>query len=115
METGYFVKQNRIGRSAGPFKTFEEAHEKMMSYPNPSVLFVVEEEFVHCSSYAEVGERIQWTSAAGKQAGVVTAINRDLPTADPIKNADYYYVVDGYGETSYLNSNMMDCLRVVKL
>lgn len=115
METGYFLKLNKLGRRAGPFNSFAEARDKMMTYPNPKALHIAEEEYTHCSSHAEVGERIQWTSAGGKHAGVVTAIDRDIATADPIKNADYYYVVDGYGKTSYLNSNMMDCLRVVKL
>jgi hypothetical protein len=115
METGYFLKLNKLGRRSGPFNSFAEAHDKMMSYPNPTALHIAEEEYTHCSNHAEVGELIQWTSAGGSHAGRVTHIDRDIPTADPIKTADYYYVVDGYGKGHYLNSSMMDCLKVVKL
>lgn len=114
----YVCRFNDRARAAGPYLTRAEASEKMMSYPNPSALYLSKlsgDAWERCSDYAEVGENIQWESGEGTLKGRVDFINRDLPTADPRRNADYYVISQTDGRTSYLNSNMMKMLKVQNL
>ena len=111
-------------RTAGPFMNRADAETRRMSYPNPSALCISRvsaDSYKHCSDYAEVGDKIRWESGAGTLTGTVKYINRDMPTADPRRNADCYMIdncVDPKGKPNnacYLNSNMMKMLRIVNL
>jgi len=111
-------------RTAGPFMNRADAETRRMSYPNPSALCISRvsaDSYKHCSDYAEVGDKIRWESGAGTLTGTVKYINRDMPTADPRRNADCYMIdncVDPKGKPNnacYLNSNMMKMLKIVNL
>ena len=75
------------------------------------------------SDYGVVGERIQWSSAAGILTGIIRDVKRNQNTANPIVQADYYTVdtkrTNRKGEVvtigAYLNSNMMQQLNVINL
>jgi len=75
------------------------------------------------SDYGVVGERIQWSSAAGMLTGIIRDIKRNQNTGNPMVQADYYTVdtkrKNRKGEVvtvgSYLNSNMMQQLKVINL
>lgn len=111
-------------RTAGPFMNRADAETRRTSYPNPSALCISRvsaDSYKHCSDYAEVGDKIRWESGAGTLTGTVKYINRDMPTADPRRNADCYMIdncVDPKGKPNnacYLNSNMMKMLKIVNL
>ena len=114
----YVMKNYKNMRAAGPFETRQDAYDHMESYPNPSALHVsTAREFTNCSDFAEVGETIQFTNGKGVQEGEVMFVHRDLPTGDPLRNADYYSIATGPNpmDRHYLNSNMMKMMKVVNL
>jgi len=114
----YVLKNYKNMRAAGPFETYQDAYDHMESYPNPSALHVsAAREFTNCSDFAEVGETIQFTNGKGIQVGEVMFVHRDLPTSDPLRNADYYSIATGPNpmDRHYLNSNMMKMMKVINL
>lgn len=69
------------------------------------------------SNWAEVGQQITWTSAAGTLTGEVLRIDENKRTAHPTINADWYLIgyakwPSGNWKTAYLNSNAMKQLKV---
>lgn len=116
----YNCAVNTHRRQSGPFPTHAAAEAHRNSYPNPSALRVSqcsEDSYEDRSDYAEVGETIQWTSGKGVHKGEVMFIHRDLPTGAPGRNADYYSIATGPNpmDRHFLNSNMMQMLKVVNL
>jgi hypothetical protein len=74
-------------------------------------------ENMRVSNWANVGQTITWTSAAGVTTGEVLSIDAGKPTAHPTIKADYYLIgyakwPSGNWKTAYLNSNMMKQLKV---
>lgn len=119
----YVCRFSDLGRVAGPFFSRETAETRRQSYPNESALclrMVSINDWEKCSDYAEVGEMIEWKSSAGIKQGRVNSIDRDLATADPTINADYY-LIEEYdqikkkfvGRSHYLNSNAMKQLKII--
>lgn len=105
-------------RKAGPFNTYEQAKERLESYPNPKALRIQlagSATWKACSDYANVGDLVFWKSSAGNQVGKVRYIDRDLPTADPKVNADYYMIDTVDNKALYLNSNMIKMLSFQNL
>jgi hypothetical protein len=119
MSEVYFLVSGSLSkRVAGPFNTYEQAEERRQSYPNPRALrmqLAGSKTWKKCSDYANVGDLVFWKSSAGNQVGKVRFIDRDLPTGDPRKNADYYMVDTVDNKALYLNSNMMKRLSFQNL
>jgi hypothetical protein len=99
-------------RKAGPFADKSMAETVRLTYPNPKALVIKQDGNwkVNCD-FADVGDKVEWTGGAGTIQGHVAYINRDLPTGDPRKNADYYMIRTEKGRGHYINSNMMKMLR----
>jgi len=74
-------------------------------------------ENMRVSNWANVGQTITWTSAAGVNTGEVLQIDAGKATGHPTIKADYYLVgyakwPSGNWKTAYLNSNAMNQLQV---
>ena len=75
-------------------------------------------ETTQISNWAQVGDLLSWTSAAGFNTGIVRRIDRNKKTAHKTKRADYYSIQTGTNWagtpiTSYLNSHAMHALKVI--
>ena len=98
-------------RTAGPFGNEKLAETVRRTYPNPSALTIRQDDnWKKNCDFADVGDKIEWTSGKGKHVGYVAYINRDIPTGDPRRNADYYMIRTENGRGHYINSNMMKML-----